>query len=156
MFHMNTISYSPPVETAANLSSQGYNCAQAVLCAHQQMLQIPLNTLKAIACGFGGGMRRGNTCGVVTGALMALGLFSQQIANNEEEGKNLCSYFVNSYLTAFEKDQGHLYCKDLLGYDVLNPKEVEKHQGRKKEICPPLIKNSVLLIHQILSSPYPF
>ena len=61
-------------EKATTLHESGSNCCQAVLgacCDHWNMDE---DTAYRLGAFFGGGMRRGEVCGAVTGALMALGL----------------------------------------------------------------------------------
>ena len=141
------------VQKATQLFGNGYNCAQAVLCAYHEEVNVPSETLKALAWGFGGGMRQGNTCGVITGALMVLGLMNQKIGGSVDEQKNRSAALTVSYLQAFKEKQGHLNCKDLLGYDVLNPQEVANNREKKRVTCSQLVKSSIMLIEECLA-PY--
>ena len=43
-------------QQAKDLFNQGYNCAQAVAAAFAQEMDLPLDTVLALASGFGGGM----------------------------------------------------------------------------------------------------
>ena len=52
-----------------------HNCAQSVLMSFTQSLKLDDETAYKIATAFGGGMKCGSTCGVITGGLMVLGLF---------------------------------------------------------------------------------
>ena len=56
----------------------GYNCAQAVLYAFGPELGLPGETALKVATGLGAGVaRRGQTCGALTGGILALGALSQ-------------------------------------------------------------------------------
>lgn len=136
---------------AVELFSAGCNCAQSVLCAYQEETGLPIETLKAVACCFGGGMRRGDTCGVVTGSLMALGLLSRQDTDTDADHKARCALLTQNYLKDFEKQQGHLNCRDLLGYDVLDPVQIAANVDKKKSTCPRLVKEAVLLLEEYFS-----
>ena len=52
-----------------------HNCAQSVLMSFTQSLKLDDETAYKITTAFGGGMKCGITCGVITGGLMVLGLF---------------------------------------------------------------------------------
>lgn len=137
-------------EKALHLFELGYNCAQAVLCAYEDLLPLPSHALKALACPFGGGMRHGSVCGTVTGALMALGLLSKPYAQDEAAHKTMCAHLTTAFVTSFKARQGQLNCRDLLGYDVLNPQEVLKNAHIKKQTCPQLVQAAVLLLEEKL------
>lgn len=62
------------IEKANKYFSEKYHCSQAVLGAFANELGLTeTQALKLGGC-FGGGMCKGEVCGAVTGALMALGL----------------------------------------------------------------------------------
>ena len=65
-------------ESAIAYHGQGYNCAQSVLAALQEETGLDENTAKRVAAGFGGGVRCGEICGSITGAVMAFGLAADQ------------------------------------------------------------------------------
>ena len=59
---------------AAELHARGYNCAQSVLCALAPVLGIDEDAAFTLAEGFGAGMGgMTETCGAISGAVMALG-----------------------------------------------------------------------------------
>ena len=60
-------------EKATAIHAQGFNCAQSVIAAWADRLGIDELTAKQVSAGFGGGLRSGEACGAVTGAVMALG-----------------------------------------------------------------------------------
>ena len=60
-------------EKALALHAQGFNCAQCVLSALGDYTGMDEKTALAISAGFGGGVRCGEICGAVSGAVMALG-----------------------------------------------------------------------------------
>ena len=64
-------------QTAETLHLQGFNCSQAVFSTLAEPLGFDRSLALKIASPFGGGIgRTGETCGAVSGALMALGLQS--------------------------------------------------------------------------------
>ena len=48
----------------------GFNCSQTVASYFAEKYGIDGDILKKISCGFGGGMRKGEVCGAVTGGIM--------------------------------------------------------------------------------------
>ena len=62
-------------EKATALFMEGYNCAQSVFLAFEDMYELDRKTALRISSGFGGGMGRlREVCGCVSGAFMAAGL----------------------------------------------------------------------------------
>ncbi|MEA4965712.1 MAG: C-GCAxxG-C-C family protein [Oscillospiraceae bacterium] len=85
---------------------QGDNCCQAVLCAACGHCGLDEETAYRLGAFFGSGMRRGEVCGSVTGALMVLGL------QYGDENNRKCQ-MSKEFLTAFESRFGSLLCRDL-------------------------------------------
>lgn len=109
-------------EKATELHERGCNCCQAVLGACCEKFQMDPETAYRLGAFLGGGMRRGEVCGAVTGALMALGLqYGDQ--DNRKCMKSL------EFLKTFQKEYGTILCKELL------PEDGKK----KKELCPGFI-----------------
>ena len=83
--------------------------------------QFGLTEQQAYALGafFGAGMRSGEVCGAVSGALMGLGL-QYGDENNRQCGKS------QEFLRAFKAEHGSILCRELL----------EKNQ---KKMCPVFI-----------------
>lgn len=109
-------------EKATALHESGCNCCQAVLGACCEKFALDSETAYRLGAFFGGGMRRGEVCGAVTGALMALGL----AYGDESNRKSLKSLEL---IQAFRQEHGTILCKELLGADG----------KKKKELCPVLI-----------------
>ena len=61
-------------EKATKLHQSGFNCAQSVLNACGDYTGLDENTALAISAGFGGGVRSGEICGAISGAVMTIGL----------------------------------------------------------------------------------
>src|SRR6266545_4231780 len=61
-------------DEAVALFRSGFNCSQAILRAYGDEVGLAAHHALKLGSGFGAGMRRGATCGAVTGAIMALGL----------------------------------------------------------------------------------
>ena len=67
-------------EKAMNLFENGCNCSQAVLLAFAEDFGLDEEKAAALAVPFGGGMsKQGKTCGCLSGALMVILEFPQNV-----------------------------------------------------------------------------
>lgn len=77
------------IEEVINTFNSGYNCSQTVISVFCKGIDIDRETALKISSGFGGGMRKGEVCGAVTGAIMVLGLkqgfYEEYKAANEKD-----------------------------------------------------------------------
>ncbi|MBE0511431.1 C_GCAxxG_C_C family protein [Candidatus Bathyarchaeota archaeon] len=114
------------VEKAASLFREGYNCAQSVLLTMQDFWNEKKPLEPKIASAFGGGIgRRGSLCGALTGGVIAIG---QKYGSNKpipEEKEKAYSLALKFY-DRFQKELGSVSCRDLIGYDLTDPKELKK------------------------------
>ena len=97
-------------EKAAQLFLQGYNCAQAVVCAFCDITELDENTAKCIASSFGGGMGKlRQTCGAVTGAFAVAGLLFGDYDVNDNERKSehyaLVRRIAEEFSSVYEKPE---------------------------------------------------
>ena len=67
--------YLDKVKAFRSAPPHTYNCAQSVVMSFAEAAGTDEETAYKFAAGFGGGMKRGSTCGAVIGGIMALGLF---------------------------------------------------------------------------------
>jgi C_GCAxxG_C_C family probable redox protein len=135
------------VEKAVKNYQSGYNCAQTVLLTlFEQIEPNSKNELiPKIAAGFAGGMGRcGSVCGALTGSLMAVGIkYGSNEASAEKQAKAYA--YVNKLYKQFEKQQGTVYCRDLITHDLSKPEEAAKARQEKafEKTCITLIKAAV-------------
>ncbi|MZP30934.1 hypothetical protein GTO91_14540 [Heliobacterium undosum] len=140
-------------EKAAAIFLGGYNCAQAVIAAFAEECGVDEETAKGMAAAFGGGIARtGETCGAVTGAMMAIGLLYGQKSGDDSENKEKTYERVHAFLERFQERNGLLRCKELLGCDVSTPegrqqaKEADYHNTR----CPKFVRDSAEIFESLL------
>lgn len=91
-------------EKAVALHKEGCNCAQSVLCSLEEYTKLPFETAKRVAEGFGGGVRCGEICGSVTGAIMAMGLVKERPIADQ----------TRDFTQQFREEMGCLRCSELL------------------------------------------
>lgn len=113
-------------EKAVERFNKGYNCAQSVLLTMFEYWNGDSELIPKIATGFGGGIGRcGSVCGALAGGVMALGI--RYGTNEPSVEKRLKTYELSQKLyKRFEKNHGSVLCQQLIGYDLSNPKELEK------------------------------
>lgn len=100
---------------AENNFKEGYNCAQAVVLAFSDIVNLDKETLLCMSSSFGGGMGRlREVCGSVSGMFMILGLlrgYSSPTARQEK--KNLYAE-IQSLAAEFKEINGSIVCRELL------------------------------------------
>lgn len=114
-----------------------FNCAQSVFAALAEDVGLDLETALKISTCFGGGMRCGEVCGAVTGALMAIGTKFGSAKENDMESKMPAYKMEVEFLDKFKEKYGCLRCMDLLGYDTRDPEQAKKvsELGLRKTVC---------------------
>ena len=123
----------------------GHNCAQSTLVPWADGLGYDPEELERLGAAFGGGMHRGDTCGTVTGALMALGL-----AYGDDP--ELAGQKVRAFQAAFTERFGSTYCRELLGYDFSKPDEREaaRASGVVTERCPGFVRGASEILQKLM------
>ncbi|MDO4270016.1 MAG: C-GCAxxG-C-C family protein [Eubacteriales bacterium] len=131
---------SERMERAQNLHNQGYNCAQAVVCAYCDQFGVDQDTAFKMAEGFGLGMGLMEVCGALTGAFMLAGLRGSKGCDHPGETKAQ-TYKMNKALAAAFRDQnGTLLCRELKGVA----------DGKVRRSCPDCINDACRLVEEFL------
>ena len=106
-------------EKAMQSFKDGYNCAQCLVIAFEDMLTIDLDTALKIASPFGGGMGRlREVCGSVSGMFMVLGFLEGYSDPEAYDGKKALYEHVQELASRFEEENGSIVCRELLGLNV--------------------------------------
>ena len=116
----------------------GQHCAQCTLLPWAEELQ-------RMAAAFCGGMFRGDTCGAVTGALIALGLvFGDDNAVMEQK--------TAQFQAAFRERFGSTICREILGYDLSQPGALDaaRASGNMTERCPAFVRGASEILQDML------
>lgn len=123
----------------------GGQCAQCTLVPWADGLGYDEEELMRMAAAFAGGMFRGDTCGAVTGALMALGLaFGDDMALTAEK--------TAQFQAAFTERFGSTICREILGYDLSVPGELEKarESGKMIEDCSTFVRSASEILLELM------
>ena len=106
------------IQRAYQNHKKGYNCAQSVLCAYSDLLGVEEEVLFRISEGFGLGMGRMDTCGAVTGMLMAVGLLKSAGDLENCKSKPETMKAVKELQDAFLQKNGSIMCREIKGVDT--------------------------------------
>src|SRR5512140_1951102 len=142
-------SEADPVARASELFGQGVSCAPAVLAAFAPRLSLDEATAARLASTFGGGIAgSGNTCGAVTGALMAIGLARGPGVTPDAAAKADATARAKALLAAFTARHGSITCRDLLGTDIgtAEGRARATEAGLFKTVCPALVRSAAELL----------
>lgn len=142
-------------EKAMNNFLEGYNCAQSVVLAFEDILPIEKDQLMKLACSFGAGMGRlREVCGSVSGMFMVLGLLYGY--DGPETGKVKAEQYrkVQELAHKFEEEYGSIVCRELLGlsvrHDTPTP-EARTAEYYGKRPCKEIIGKAAELLEKFIS-----
>ena len=146
------MSTSTKEEKAVELFCKGYNCAQSTLGAFCEENGLDTEIAFKIANGFGGGMRHGEVCGAVSGAIMAIGLKCGFFVEKDFDQKNFCNKKTVEFLEHFKKENGSVFCRDLLGADIRSPDDFNKPEVKEtvKTVCPKMVACAVRILEKMV------
>ena len=141
-----------PAETAGIVFSQSFNCSQAVFTAFAPQLGLDKDTALKLASPFGGGVaRRGEVCGAVTGALMALGLAR---GADKPAGKEEIYRLSQEFMRRFEEKHHTIKCRELIDCDLSTPAGYQAATEKRvfTSICPGLVGDAVEIVQALLET----
>ncbi len=141
-------------KTALEYFGRDYNCAQAVLRAVLEDKGMFMDEFPYLAAGLGGGVsHQGDTCGAVTGAILAIGMIASQFALDVKGHKNRTYHHGEKFIAKFKDEFDTVLCRELTGLDISDPAELER--GRKtgvfEERCPKFVKRAAVLVSDMFS-----
>lgn len=105
-------------EKAIGYHKAGFNCAQSVLLACNEYTGLDDNTALAISAGFGGGLRSGEVCGAISGAVMALGLVFPFTDAEDAEAKAKIAELAKNCVSKCKEEYPCVRCVELKANDV--------------------------------------
>ena len=137
------------LQKAEELFLQGYNCAQAVSFACAENCGVPPELVVKLATGFGAGMgRTQETCGAVSGAILALGLRGGRALGDDKARTTETYGKVQALLRDFAALHGSCSCRELLsGCDLRTPEGQRefKERGYLTKRCAEYVKTAAVL-----------
>ncbi len=136
----------------AELFRQGFDCGQVVLASTAEKLGLNLEEAYRTASGFGGGMFRGQTCGAVVGAIIAIGMKYGHYGPNTPARKDQNTAKVLEFQQKFMEKYPSIVCRELLGYDVSKPDEMDiiLEKGLLLNFCPKVAADAIKILEEVL------
>lgn len=141
-------------EKAMNLFETGYNCTQSVVLAFADLLDMDEQTLAQMVSAFGGGMGRlREVCGSVSGMFFVTGMLYGYHEPGDFEGKKELYAKVQTLAERYEKKNGSIVCRELLGLDhkrdLFVPEKRSSEYYRKRP-CKELIGCAAEILDQFI------
>lgn len=140
-------------DKAQEYFSNNFNCSQAVFTAFATEIGIDEELALKIATQFGGGARKGEMCGAVSGALMVLGLKYGHCHSDNAEEKARAYRISEDFMNRFILKNGTVVCRELLGYDISLPEDMKKIKELNlfKTTCPEMIKCATEIVDEMIN-----
>ncbi len=141
---------------AEELFEKGYNCAQAVFCAHCEKVGIDFETGLKLTSSFGGGMGRlREVCGAVTAMFMLIGLKGGYSSFDDDNIKENHYAKVQNLAKKFKDEFNSIICRELLNLgnnENSSPKPTKRtEEFYKTRPCEQFIKFASELIEKELN-----
>lgn len=139
-------------EMIAEQFKKGFDCSQVVLESYAEKLGITSEMANRIGAGFGGGMGKGETCGAVAGAMIALGMKYGHCQEEHMEQKEIMNEKRDEFLEVFLKKYPGCSCRELLGYDISVPEEIQKilDEGLLFDFCPQVVADIMEILDDMI------
>ena len=156
---MNMINIEERVERARNYFTAGYNCAQAVAMAFDDIMDMDVNMVARTAAPFGGGMgRMREVCGAVSGMTLVAGAISPSIDPKNMDERKANYALVQNFAALFRAENGDIVCRRLLGLEPATessetamPSERTAEYYRKRP-CVEYVATAARIVAEYLSS----
>lgn len=127
------------------------HCSQIVLGEMADKLGYSREEAYRMANAFGGGGFRGDTCGAVAGAMIAIGMKygNDELGNKEQD--QICIAKAKEFQQRFCERRKTLICRELLGYDFSVAEEMKAafESGKVFELCPCLVMDALEILNNI-------
>ncbi|NIP25150.1 MAG: hypothetical protein GWN67_17675 [Phycisphaerae bacterium] len=139
------------IKEAVSAFKAGFNCSQAIMGIYGPEYGLSALDALRVSCGFGGGMRRGDTCGAVTGALMVLGLRYGPKDVTDTSAKNDVYSRVTEFCSRYESRCDSIICRELLGCDISTKEGMKQARENDlfKTVCPRMVQTAAEILEQM-------
>lgn len=141
-------------ELAMDYFTQGYNCSQAVVLAFADKIGMEKDALARVSSSFGGGMGRlREVCGSVSGMFLVAGFLYGYEDPKARTEKAQHYKRIQELAHAFEKENGSIVCRQLLGLDKKEESPVPEDRTKeyyKKRPCKELVGCAAEILDRFL------
>lgn len=142
-------------DRAKALFLEGYNCAQSVFCAFEDVIGMDRESAARMASSFGGGLGRlREVCGTVSAAALVLGIV-RGYSDPRDMGAKAAHYrLVQEFARRFRAARGSIICRELLaGVETAPGPEPEARTEAyyRKRPCPDLAWEAARILDEMLA-----
>ena len=144
------------VERAVSYFKDGFSCSQALLSTYGPQLGLSGDTARKISAPFGGGIAgMAETCGMVTGALMVIGLKAGNTKASDRKSKRETNRLAKEFLELFQARNNSVICRELLGCDISTPEGAKAAKDGKliPTQCPKFVRDAAEIVEEVLELP---
>jgi C_GCAxxG_C_C family probable redox protein len=138
---------------AISLHKSGFNCAQSVVAAFDEELNMDRSLALTMSVGFGGGMgRMQEKCGAVTGAFMVLGVCNGRKFADNAGLKNETYSMIQRFEQKFKAIHQTTNCMELLKCDIKTPEGFQsaRDNGLFESVCDKCIADAICLVEELI------
>ena len=134
-------------EKAMKIFYEKFNCSQAVLGAYAVDYGLTVDRAMKVAAGFSAGVRTGELCGEVSGAIVVIGLKY----GDEPDYKATAYPKAAEFMDRFKEKNASYVCRDLLGCDISSEEGIlyARENGLFKDICPRMVESAVDILEEM-------
>ena len=140
-------------QKAMNLFKEGYNCAQAVFLAFEDLCHLDRKNALMLSSSFGGGMGRlREVCGAVSGMFMVAGVLYGYDSPEAFDEKAEHYARIQELAKAFRDANGSIVCRELLGINEETTHVPEKRTQSyyQKRPCAELVGQAAAILEQYI------
>lgn len=139
-------------DKAVEYFNHNYNCAQSIFASYAAEFGIDERLALKLGTNFGGGARKGELCGAVSGALLVLGLRFGHCDSNDPETKAKSYAIAEEYMNRFIRANGSTVCRDLLGYDLSKTEDMQRIREKNlfRTTCPEMVRSAAAILDDML------
>jgi C_GCAxxG_C_C family probable redox protein len=139
-------------DKAAGIFKEGFSCSMAVLATYCEQFGLDKIQAYKVSSGFGGGMHCDQTCGVVTGAFMVIGLKFGRTRADDVEAKMKTARLTNEFAKKFKARHGSIGCTDLIGCNISTKEGFEEAKKKDlfRQVCPKYVISAAEILDEIL------
>lgn len=137
------------------LFAEGYNCAQAVVGAFEDLTEMDLQTSLRLASSFGGGMgRMREVCGAASGMFIVAGILYGYSDPTDAAAKTNHYKLIQDLANYFSDENGSIICRELLSGVTHTDGHIpeERTEGYyKKRPCKELVGSAARILAEYIS-----
>ena len=139
-------------EKALDYFKRKFHCSQSVLAAFAEECGLSENLALKLGSCFGSGMRKGEVCGAVTGALMVLGALYGQYDKTDTQSRERANEVNDKMMNRFARRCGSYICNELLGCDIRTMDGVNyaREHNLFTDFCPKMVAAAVDVLEEII------